>query len=474
MKKAIAVIASIAQLAFLSANDFDKLLERAVANDRAIALLSLKSAKAEIAFERAALSRSSPSFSLDTGEASATLGGSGASFGAAPSAGITLPKGASFQLAVPIEASSDGAGATPRLDAKLPLVRGRDEKFLAEEAARDLLAAAREERIRAELELEKILAKALKAVLAAESSLQAAIRAEAKQAREFERARTIDGAEPGGTAYMGLQRKEREAARARRDAEAAKAQAMAELRALVGPGGEAELLPATYPEPDMSRPLSAPESSRAAAASRAARRAEARGAAEADKRNSLSATLGAGYGLGRSTPSTVADSGDRGLTMSGGLAAAVGASGLELSCGLAWNAHSGPSATVSLAWSPPPRGDEALRGEDASLAARLREEAYETALGEARRTALALEEERRGLFSAAADAEEDLAFAEAMLAAYSGRRDDGLVSEAEYAEALADRDECLARSRMAILDRITWDIEARLLVAGAEAYGEDQ
>jgi hypothetical protein len=78
---------------------------------------------------------------------------------------------------------------------------------------------------------------------------------------------------------------------------------------------------------------------------------------------------------------------------------------------------------------------------------------------------------RRALVQAARDAEEDLAAAEAQLEAYDSWRSRGLVGDSEYAQALAERDECRARAGSAVLDRMAWSIEARLLAAPAPGGG---
>lgn len=481
MKRALSLIAPLALASALvpafAAPSFEALYGRALAADAKSARLSLEEERARIVYARATLARGSPAFSAKTGSLSASLYGSTtafstSTFSASPSAELALPSGTTIGLAIPAVAYSSGAYALPRVDLGLPLIKGSDKSLVEAETALRSWRLAKAAVDRAALELERKLATALKAALDAEISLQSALREEAKQEREFERARAVDGAEPGGTAYMSLQRKQREAARTRRDAEAKKTTALTALRDLIGelPGDEA--LPNDFPEPDMARALPAPEAGYECSNAQDAARLEELSEAQAERRNSVKADLGAGFGLGSSAIGKEDELGTAGLLVSAGIASSLGREGLELSGALAWGPDAGPSLSLTMSWAPKPKGDEALRGRDLALAAALRDRSRAEALAAARSAVAALETSRTDLARAAQYAVEYLSFAEEQRTAYAARLERGIVSQSEYDEVLAERDECAARLRAAKLDRITWDIDARLVFAGAQVFGE--
>ncbi len=471
MKRLTILVFFSIQLASLPAATYEELIARAISADPGIAQFSIEERQAEIAYERALIARNAPTIELGTGSVSATLSDD-SYWSASPTASLTMPDGMALGAQLPTVRYSSGYYAKPKLSLGLPIVRGSDDMLVAVEAARLDREKAESARAQAELSLEGKMAAAFKAELSSEVTLQSSLAAEAKAKREFDQAVAVDGAEPGGTAYMGLQRDLRTATRARRDAEAKKARSLYDLRVLLGPGSEAELMPVSYPAVDMSRALPAPELCLSAARSRAESGLAGLRSAEAERRSTLGAKLGVGYGLGSDAIGTYSELGTSGPDFSGGLEAVLGPSGLKLSGGIDWSPGSPPSANLSLAWSPKPRKDEKLRSEDLALSARSRALGLAEALVDAGKSLAALENSRRDLVQAADDAEEDLSFAQAQLAAYAASRDLGVTSESEYAEVLADRELCAARLRVAELDRITWDIEARALIAGSSAYGE--
>jgi hypothetical protein len=271
---------------------------------------------------------------------------------------------------------------------------------------------------------------------------------------------------------MTLERKLRAAARTRRDADAARADAMAALRRVFSGSAppDSEILPLRWPEPDMAMILPAARETYAFAEARDAAALAALKAAEEGRRDSLGATVGASYGLGSSAALTAADI-PGGLGLSAGLEASLGRAGLGVTGGLSWDS-SGVSASLSLSWAPAPRGDEALRARDDALAVRLREQGLNEALVQAATERETLESKRRDLVEAACDADEDLAFAETQLTVSRTRAAAGLASETELSEAIEEVEECTARLRAAALDRIAWSVEARLLTAGSGAFGD--
>jgi hypothetical protein len=473
MKKIVAACLCVAQLSLASASTYEELLAKAIAADRGLERLSIAEQRAEIAYERSRIAKKAPTVNAATGSVSASLGPD-ASLSASPSASLTLSGGQTLGVQAPLARSAADFYAKPGFGLGLPIIRGTDDKLVAEETARLALIKARASRSQAEITLEKKLAAAFKKALSQDIELRTARVAEAKAAREFALAVAVDGAEPGGTAYMSLQRSLRSASRSCRDYETKKARALADIRLLLGPGTESELLPLSYPEVDLGRALPGEELCLAAASVRAENGLARLEAAEAERRSSLTANLGAGIGLGSGSVGSENDLGSSGLELSGGLDAVLGASGLKLSSGLSWYPGSNPSVSLSLSWSPKPGRDEELRSEDLSLAEEGRKLALAEALEEARQSGASLEASRSDIAQAGRDAEEDLAFAEAQLAVYAASRDRGLSSESEYGEVLADRDLCAARLRAAELDRITWDIDARALLAGAEAFGESE
>jgi len=362
---------------------------------------------------------------------------------------------------MPFALSKSDTYAKPGASLSIPLLRGPDEGLVALERARDAYDAARQSRARSELELERRLVAALGSALDLRAASSRAERAEAAALRELERAVRVDGAEPGGLSYMERDRDLRSARRATRDARAAERQALAELRSLVGPSApeDGSIVPGSFPEPDMGLALPSPEAAFAVSRARAAARLEKLAASEAGRETVLGLELGGAYRLGEGA--TAVD--PAGLDLGAALRAAIGKSGIEVSAGGRWNPGSGPGASLSLSWKPAPRGDGILKSRDLELAARARDADIEDALGEARKAVASLEERRRALADADRDAEEDLKAAEDQEAIYAARRDLGLVGDSEYAEAAAALEECRARSASAVLDRIAWSVDLRLL-----------
>lgn len=475
MKKTIASLACIAQLASLSASGYGELLKLALASDSTLRRLSIAEERAGIGYSRSELSRLSPALEAGTGSLSASISGDVLTVAASPSATLGLPGGASIGISSALAASSLGPYAKPSASIGIPLIKGGDDKLVASRKSHNAYAVAKAARERAELELERKLDQALALALKAEASLRSYQRAEAKAARELKRAVDIDGAESGGSAYRALERELRTAARARRDAEASRETALASLRRFFAapiPPDE-DFLAIEFPSPSLTAKLPETGSSYAVAAARAAAGLGRLEAEEAARRVVLGANLGASYALGSEAALASANSGVSGLGLSAGLSASLGDLGLTAKTGLAWDAQSGPGLGLSLSWAPKPRGDRELRDRDDALAARTLELDLSDALAAEAADLAALEAKRRGLEEAASDAEEDLAFAEAELEASSKGFEAGLATKVEVDEARAARDECRARLGAAALDRITWTIEARLLTAGAEAFGEE-
>ncbi|HRY53968.1 MAG TPA: hypothetical protein P5142_05035 [Spirochaetia bacterium] len=448
---------------------YEELLGSALARDPALEALRVEAERAAIALARARLTRDSPVLEAGTGSASAALSDEGTELYAAPGASLTLPGGARIGASSVLGRGPSGSYASPSLSLGLPILRGRDDEGVAVERAAAAELAARASLSRRRFELEKELLAALKASFAADVGLAAARGAEARARRELDKARTIDGAEPGGLAYRRLERELRSKARASRDAEDALEEALETLAELAGPlpeGPPGEALPLPSAEPDLGAALPAAESSPEVAVAREAARAAAFEAAEAKKRVSLSAELGASYSTSSYLDSDE-DSVLKGSSISGGLKASF--EGLELSLGAARDPDA-PSLGLSLAWKPAPRGARALRDRDEALAARQEAAKVDEALRAARKALARLEAERGRLLAGAEDAAWELGFARDQAAAYSGWRDRGMASDEEYAEVLAALRECESRSRAAFLDRAIWALELRAL-AGLPGSG---
>lgn len=460
---AIALTAAAAAWNSGSASSYEKLLAAALASDPSIERLSASEGRSRIALDRALLDRGSPAFSAGTGEATASFTGSGTVLSAAPNASCEFPGGLSLGIHMPFAISGSASFAKPGASLAIPLLRGPDEGLIALERAREGCESARQARARAELELERRLVASLGAALNRRAAFSRAALAEASALRELERAVQVDGAEPGGLAYMERDRALRSARRVTRDALAAEEAALAELRSLVGPSAPEGpgIVPDSFPEPDMSLALPAPEACYAVLRAEGASRLERLADEEAERRAVLGLELGGSYRLGEGA--AAAD--PEGLDLSAGLRASLGRSGIELAAGGRWNPDAGPGASLTLTWKGAPRGDEELRRRDRALAERMRAMDARVALGDAQKAVADLEERRRALAEADRDAEEDLAAAEAQEAIYAARRDLGLIGDAEYAQAAAALEECRARSASAVLDRIAWSLDSRLLWA---------
>ena len=450
---------------------YEDLLRSAIARDARLCSLAVEEGRSAIALERAAIALREPVLSASSGSSTAYFYAAGAGFYASPAASIEFPGGTSAALSVPLGLGSYGDYATPGLSLGLPILRGADEGRAAHAKARATAVASRAAVVARRTAVERGLVSALKAAFSSDAEAQAARGAWAKAKRELERARTVDGVEPGGIAYRRLEREIRSKARALRDAEAGLSGALEELSSIAGPlplDAPLAALPTPTSQPDLDAALPDPERGIEVRVARENARAASVESAERARRTKIGAKLGASY----STAAGEDESGDAvyaGLGLSAGLSAAY--EGLEIGLGAEYNTGA-PTLGLSLAWKPAPRGDRELRDKDERLAAVLESARVDEAIRSARKAITKLESERRDLAARAEDAAWELGFAEEQARVYAEWRAKGLVGDDEYEEVLALERECASRVKVAALDRALWGLELRSFVGEAEALGE--
>ena len=446
---------------YASADSYDELLASAVMLDKELAGLAIAEERAEIAYRRAASARDSARFDLGIdrievgSEDSATPG-----ITARPKASVSFPRGPSFSVEAPVAYDEDGFGAQATLSASLPLLRGPDETLAAAETAERTWYQARLARESRRLAVEKGLAQALKELASAEALVQEAIRAESKARLAMEQATVIDGASPGGTAYLALERELRVKGSERRAAEASRSRLRESITTLTGLPGPASVGGLAIPATDLDAPLPSPGSVPSARDAMEATRIAAIAYAEAGRRLTIAAIADGSIG-------------DDPLALSGAIAggSSVGA-GLalryddtEARAGLGYRFGYEPSIGGSIAWKPRPRGERALIERDRALVLDLARAEEAKELAEAARAVDELEYRRHELKRNMVDLADDLRFAAEQRRVNEAWLDAGIVSDTDYAEVLAFEEGAKARDSEAALERVIWNID-RLLLSG--------
>lgn len=453
---------------------YEELVGAALARDSELRLLGIAEERAAIASGQARASRDRPVFSVSTGSLSLASSSEGLALSAAPSASLSFSGGPSIEASAPFAFGSSGYYA-PSLALSLPIVRRGDELAVAAARAEASYAAARCARSRRRAEVEKAVAEALKAAVQAEADSGTARRKVEVAALALEKARKLDGAEPGGAAFLSLDRERRVAERSLRDAEAAKARGLERLALLSGLARSADLLPAQIPDAPLAASLPAPESLESARSAAGELGVARLAAAEAGRTKGLSLKLGADYAAGL-LPYTLASSLSPGAEFDAGLG--FEGSGLSLSIGLGYRpdlgpgSGPGPTASLNLGWKPAPRGSAALEARDRALSVAEAEAKSEAALDSGRSALRDLEYRREDLEASADDVSEDLRAAKEQLALYELWRSRGAVSDSEYREVLAFAAEAESRARLQAVERLVWRIDLEML--GAEAPKEEK
>ncbi|MBL8965901.1 MAG: hypothetical protein JNG85_02765 [Spirochaetaceae bacterium] len=462
----------------LFAATYEELRAAAAARDTELPLLAAAEESAEIAYRRAQASRGAPKIEVSLGAASLAFGSaSGAALSAAPQAGIAFPGGAALSAKSPLSVGAGAASASPSLGGSLPLLRGPDPGLAQTEELAAALRAARRAKEARSLALELELVRGLKETAAAEAALQAALRLEAKARNALERARRVDGAAPGGTVALSLERELRAAEGARRKAESARRRAGEEVEERCGFAPGADLLAAEPPAGELGLPFPRAEDLEEAVAAREAAAAAMILREESRRRVELAATLDAAAPeLVAGSPSAAAPAG---ASILGGFALEF--EGVKAGASLGWEfasphaaagAQGGPRLDLRLSWTSRPPGETARILREAELALEAAEARTRRALQEARAKLRRLEREREDLLSRGRAAAEELSFATEELALYAAWRERGVVGEAEYAEVLAALEGARAEFRSLAYDRLAWSLELRLLAgpcAGADA-----
>ena len=448
-----------AMTGYASADSYDELLASAVMLDKELAGLAIAEERAEIAYRRAASARDSARFDLGIdrievgSEDSATPG-----ITARPKASVSFPRGPSFSVEAPVAYDEDGFGAQATLSASLPLLRGPDETLAAAETAERTWYQARLARESRRLAVEKGLAQALKELASAEALVQEAIRAESKARLAMEQATVIDGASPGGTAYLALERELRVKGSERRAAEASRSRLRESITTLTGLPGPASVGGLAIPATDLDAPLPRRESVPSAREATEATRIAGIAYAEAGRRLTIAATTDGSIG---DAPVSGASAG--GTSVGAGLA--LGYDDTEARAGLGYRFGSGPTIGGSIAWKPRPRGERALIERDRALVLDLARAEEAKELAEAARAVDELEYRRHELKRNMVDLADDLRFAAEQRRVNEAWLDAGIVSDTDYAEVLAFEEGAKARDSEAALERVIWNID-RLLLSG--------
>jgi hypothetical protein len=453
---------------------YEELVGAALDRDSELLLLGIAEERALIASSQARASRDTPALGVSTGSLSLASSPEGLSLSAAPAASLSLPGGSAIEASAPLAFGSSGYYA-PSLGLSLPIVRRGDERVVAAERAEASYAAARYARSKRRAEVEKAVAEALKAAIQAEADGGTARRKVEVAALALEKAQKLDGAQPGGAAFLSLERERKAAERSLRDAEAAKARGLERLALLSGLDRSAGLIPARLPEAPLASSLPAPESLESARSSDEELRIARLAASEAGRTKGLSLKLGAEYAAGL-LPYTLSSSLAPGAELDAGLGYET--SGISLSFALGYRpdlgegSGPGPTASLSLSWKPAPKGSAALEERDRALSVAEAAAKAAASLDSGKSALRDLEYRREDLEASSADVSEDLAAAKEQLALYELWRSRGAVSDSEYREVLAFAAEAESRARLQAVERLIWRIDLEML--GAQAPKEEK
>ena len=453
---------------------YEELVGAALAHDSELLLLGIAEERALIASRLADMSRDTPALSVSTGSLSLAASAEGTAASASPTASLSFPGGTAIEASAPFAFGAAGYYA-PSLALSLPVVRRGDERLVTAAKAKASYAAAHYARSKRRAEVEKAVAEALKAAIQAEADSGTAGRKMEVAALALEKAQKLDGAQPGGAAFLSLERERRSAARSLRDAEAAKARGLERLAILSGLERSAGLIPDRLPDAPLAASLPAPESLESARSSNEELRIARLAATEAGRTKGLALKLGADYAAGL-LPYTLSSSLSPGAEIDAGLG--YEASGLSLSFALGYRpdlgrgSGPGPTASVSLSWKPASKGSTALEGRDRALSVAEAEARAAAALDVGKSALRDLEYRREDLEASEGDVSEDLVAAKEQLALYELWRSRGAVSDSEYREVLAFAAEAESRARLQAVERLIWKIDLELL--GAEAPKEQE
>lgn len=472
--------------AFSFSLSYEELLLAAQRRDSETSLLKISEERAELAYRGAVAGRDGLRVEATTGQVSALWDSAGGALvSAAPEASVSIPRSLSLSARTNLEYGPDGASATPGLGASIPVVRGRDDTILAAEEAKASWSAASRKRWTRAISVELSLAKALKAVADAESTLQTARRDEAKAATEVDRAVKIDGASPGGTSLLGLERKLRQARATRRKAESVRAQAVEGVESLCGISPLAEVITLDAPAADLTISLPPPEKLSEVLEARGAEDRAALKRSESRRRTTLSATVDAtGRTLGSSTlgsyflegPASDASATETPASLLGGLSLERGGAKVSAAAGWQFGADGGPRVNFRFDWKVQPWGQAARDAQDSDLEVRASQIQAEAALEAAREKLRRLEQDREDLSRTETNLREDLRTAEEELRLYQTWRDRGIVGASDLEEVAAATEQARAELRSSAFDRLIWTLEARLLASGGAETpeGSDQ
>ena len=457
---------------------YEDLLRAALDRDPGLRLLAIKAERAELAAERLVPKDGTPVLALETGALQAGLSSGLLSVSGSPALSLAFPRGPDISMGLPFSAAASASSFAPTFGFRYPLARQGDPRIAELATARQAGAEARAALRLRRLEVEKALAEALRDATEANAALESTKRELEKAKAALERARLLDGLEPGSAAALTLERAVRVQERKERDGEAALERALQKAAALCGlelpPGGGALdfLMPPELPAASLDAALPDPGSLAAVRRAEESLRITRIAAAEAARRCGLDLELAATWSRdGNAALSTQASD-------SASASAGLGLSlpGLSLSLGLGYKAdllasgtdgtgNSGPIAILKASWKPEDGSDEALAARDWILAVSEAEEDAKAAVEEAEATLLALERRRADLLAANEDLAEDLDFASEQSRLYARWRERGAVSDADYAEVLAFEAEARVRVLGAGFDALIWNLDLGLLGA---------
>jgi len=439
----------------VSALPFEAWFRATLAQDHQLADLSRAEEQARIAWLRAAALRDSPRWELKTGDVVATKGGDSSpawTMAGRPAAGVTLPAGPGFTLALPTSTTGAQTQVAPEVGGQVPLVRGQDPARLAAIEAEAALKRAQWVRIDRLAALERGLVERVRALLQADLAVGRAEQALLKAQREWDRARVVDGAAPGGAAYAEKERAVRLAGRDLRLAQGERHRKRAEnaLLAALSEGESIDLAPTV----DLT--LSLPTVDTAAPVIRAQH--ELAWAQRAREERARTGSLAAGWGLGyrKSWGDTASD----GPTARTGLSA--GLPGLQVDTSLTWAAGT-PGLSMSLTWTPGPPGDGELEARAWDLTVEGAEAGLRRARDEAARTITDLEGRRGDLVLAGRDLADELAYAQDQRARVVALRAQGLADPAAQDEVELALRETETELNLRNLEAQLWDLDRRTL-----------
>lgn len=421
--------------------DYSLLVRQALEADPVVKTLEIDLRRAEVDLGLARLARA-PAWGLGV-EGSAEVGSTSPTWSANPQTTLEWPQGPRWSLGLPVK-FADQRAVTPTLGLTLPLVSGPaplDE--LALRVAADRARRALRDR---RLEVERRLVEGLSGLYRSWAALSEARRKHLGAQADLDRAVALDGAVPGGRAYLDGERAVRLAGRELQRAQSAYQKSRNEVT-LLGISGLSDAAPhLVFPPADLGTPLPDPQQVVGVVQANDDVDLAVARAREARKTTKASVSWAGGYDLEGAA-----------LDLSSGLQWSN--EDWATSLGLGWGPTTGTRLDVSMTWKPRSGARVALDAEARMLEDLSHDADRAQAHDDALRALAALEQRRDELLSSAEHLEEDLRWARDQASRYGEWRRAGLVTATEAQEVEAVLVSVEAEVVLQTLDTLGWNLD---------------